>query len=168
MARILIICAALVMSAAAHARDLEQTYKKTFFAIGKNKFTAYLADDSDKREEGLMFIKSMPPEVGMLFIFDEEQPLAFWMKNTLIPLDVGFFDKKGVLVDLQEMKVAASLMRVDIPSYKSRKPAMFALEMNSGWFAKHKIKLGARLEIKGEIAAEVLSPQLSGLKSARH
>lgn len=168
MARILIAAFTLMIGAFAHARDLDQTYKKTRFAIGKNEFTAYLADDSKKREEGLMFIKSMPPEDGMLFIFDEEQPLAFWMKNTLIPLSIGFFDKNGVLIDIQEMKVVESLMRIDIPSYKSRKPAMFALEMNTGWFAKHQIKTGARLEIGSATAAKALPSQLSRLKSARH
>ncbi|NJL23984.1 MAG: hypothetical protein HC902_01530, partial [Calothrix sp. SM1_5_4] len=117
------------------ARDLDKFYEKTAFKIGAVKFEAYVADDESKRAQGLMFIKEMAPDTGMLFVFEREQSLGFWMKNTLIPLAIGFFDRDGVLIEVQEMKVASSLMTLDVPSYRSRAPALFALEMNSGWFA---------------------------------
>jgi uncharacterized protein len=83
----------------------------------------------------------------MLFIFDSELPLSFWMKNTYIDLSIGFFDKNRTLVDVQEMKRTYS-MTVNFPSYVTKKPAQYALEMNSGWFSANKVKLGSRFEIK--------------------
>jgi uncharacterized membrane protein (UPF0127 family) len=96
----------------------------------------------------------------MIFVFEKEEPLGFWMKNTLIPLSIGFFNAKGELVDVQEMKVAGSLVAVDIPSYKSRRPALFALEMNRGWFEKHKIKKGVQLELRSQPASPALKKKL--------
>jgi uncharacterized membrane protein (UPF0127 family) len=75
------------------------------------------------------------------------------MKNTLIPLSIAFADADARIVDIQEMAVAGSLMSVEVPTYRSAAPAQFALEMNKGWYARHKIRTGQRLEL------------LSGVKS---
>lgn len=151
MARILAITALLISFTSALAdagkptRDLDGQYKKSKFTIGAQAFEAYVADDDAKRAEGLMYVTQLPADTGMLFIFDNEQPLSFWMKNTLIPLSIGFLDSKGVLVDVQEMTPAQSMVQVTVPTYHSRKPARFALEMNKGWFKQHKISTGAKL-----------------------
>ena len=87
MARILI---ALFISFFASARDLDKLYEKAAFKLGTSKFEAYIADDESKREQGLMFIEKMPENTGMLFVFDSERPLGFWMKNTFIPLSIAF------------------------------------------------------------------------------
>lgn len=158
----------LISSFAAGARNLDKLYKKADFKIGENKFTAYIADDEKGREDGLMFIKKIPDDTGMLFVFERERPLAFWMKNTLIPLAIGFFDHGGVLIDIQEMKVANSIMELSPPSYPSKGPAAFALEMNAGWFSKHKIKTGSRLERLAKSPSKLLDENLPLQKSARH
>ena len=64
-------------------------------AHGPVRFTAEIADTDRKREVGLMFRKSMGPNQGMLFDFKTTQPVAFWMKNTLIPLDMLFITADG-------------------------------------------------------------------------
>jgi uncharacterized membrane protein (UPF0127 family) len=92
-----------------------------------------------------MFRKSMPENDGMLFIFSQEDTRYFWMKNTYIDLSIGYFDKEKALIDIQEMK-ATSMMETRPPSYPSAKPAMYALEMNKGWFAKNKVKLGEKFQ----------------------
>jgi len=163
MARLLMFSIFLISifgASASHARDLDKLYEKAKFRLGKKEFTAYIADDDQKRAQGLMFVEKMDADTGMLFIFEREQTLGFWMKNTLIPLNIGFFDSKGKLVDVQEMKVAGSLVAKDVPSYQSRKPAVFALEMNSGWFGKHKIKIGAQLELRSQPASPLLKEKL--------
>ncbi|MGZ3721677.1 MAG: DUF192 domain-containing protein [Bdellovibrionales bacterium] len=153
---------------AVHARDLNKLYSKADFKIGTQKFSAYVADDEERRAQGLMFIEKMPENTGMLFVFEDERVLGFWMKNTLIPLSIGFFDAKGVLIDIQEMKVAASIMEVSPPSYKSNGAAAFALEMNTGWFAKHGIKTGSHLVRLTKSNSTLLNEKLPLPKSTRH
>lgn len=160
MARILILATSLFLSANAFARNLDAHYEKAPFKIGKAKFIAYIADTDQKRAEGLMFVEKLGDNSGMLFVFEDSEIRHFWMKNTLLPLSIGFFDKKGALVDVQEMSVSNSLMSNEVPSYQSKAPAVFALEMNSGWFTKHKIKAGARIEIAGAAKSALLRRQL--------
>jgi len=72
---------------------------------GSARFTVEIADDAAERAQGLMFRESLDPSAGMLFIYDRPQPAAFWMKNTLIPLDILFFDASGRLTGFHENAV---------------------------------------------------------------
>ena len=157
MAKILVF---LFLAVSAWARDLDKLYAKANFELGGHKIDAYIADTGDKRAQGLMFIEKIAADRGMLFVFEKEEPLGFWMKNTLIPLSIGFFDAHGNLIDVQEMKIANSLMDLDPPTYQSRGPAAFALEMNTGWFAKHNVAKGTRLTLKSKSAQPLLSKRL--------
>lgn len=159
MARILIALTLALSSWAAPARDLDKLYEKTKMRVGSKTIDAYIADDDLGREHGLMYVTSLPENTGMLFVFESERPLGFWMKNTLIPLAIGFFDKTGKLVDIQEMEVA-SAMDLQPPSYRSRSSARFALEMNKAWFAKNKIKVGDRLKLSGPVKSPLLKSAL--------
>lgn len=82
----------------------------------------------------------------MLFVYDKQQVLSFWMKNTFIPLSIGFFDRNKKLVDIQDMEPMKSIMQEPQISYQSKFPAKYALEMNKGWFKKNQIKLGTRFK----------------------
>jgi hypothetical protein len=151
----------LIVAAEASARDLDQLYERVSFKLSGQTLQLYIADDDTRREQGLMYIEKLPENTGMLFVFDDERQLAFWMKNTLLPLAIGFFDHTGKLVDIQEMSVASSMMSTDIPTYSSRAPAQLALEMNREWFARHKIKVGSRLELSGKAKSTLLTSLLS-------
>ena len=122
-------------------------FRKTEIQVGKSKVVVEIAETDSERSLGLMHRKSLAAGYGMLFIFETEKPLNFWMKNTFIPLSIGFFDKNKVLVDIQDMKPVVSSTQTDIPSYESKKPAQYALEVNKGWFKKNKVKIGDRLKI---------------------
>jgi uncharacterized membrane protein (UPF0127 family) len=111
--------------------------------------TAEIADTEDARERGLMYRTSMPAQDGMLFVFDVAQPMAFWMKNTLIPLSIGYFDEKKKLIESYEMTPAV-VGEVHPKTYPSGRAALYALEMNKGWFAKHHVKEGAELKFLGK------------------
>jgi uncharacterized membrane protein (UPF0127 family) len=88
-------------------------------------------------ERGLMFTEHLPPDEGMLFVFDREKILHFWMKNTPIPLSVAFIDKRGRILEIQEMRPLDEQV-----SYTSRQPAIYALEMNAGWFQEQGVEVG--------------------------
>lgn len=115
-------------------------------SIGGVTVTVEIADSPDSRERGLMYRKSMPAQEGMLFIFEEPQPMAFWMKNTLIPLSIGYFSAGKKLINIYEMSPAV-VGEMHPKTYPSGGDALYALEMNKGWFDKHHIKPGAELHI---------------------
>ncbi len=87
-----------------------------------------------------MYRDSLPENHGMLFVFDREQPLAFWMKNTKIPLSIAFLNKDFVIVDIQDMEPFSEKTHI------SAVPAMYALEVNQGFFRKHGIEVGDTLK----------------------
>lgn len=115
--------------------------------LGAQEIRVEVAEAEDHRARGLMYRRTLAANQGMLFVFDEEALQTFWMKNTLIPLSIGFFDRNLKLVDVQEMVPPSTFMALDLPRYTSQKPALLALEMNRQWFKRHKIPLGAKLEL---------------------
>ena len=94
--------------------------------VGNDKFTLEVADDDASRETGLMNRDSMGARHGMLFVFDREQPLNFWMKDTRIPLDILFLDGRGRVVSIKTMKP------FDLTPVPSDGMARFAIELNAG------------------------------------
>lgn len=139
-------CLALSLWTTAYAKEVpEVSFEQSQIKVGSKNVTVELAKSPAQHEHGLMFRKSLPTDTGMLFIFGDEEVRYFWMKNTIIDLSIGYFDKNKVLVDTQEM-AATSMMDEHPPAYPSAKPAMYALEMTKGWFAKNKIKLGQKFE----------------------
>ncbi len=123
----------------------EIKFEKAKFILGRKNLQLEVADSNEKREHGLMNRRHLGENEGMIFIFDEEQTLSFWMKNTLIPLDIGYFDQSKTLIDIQNMQ-PASPMEVRPKSYPSKKPAKYAIEMSENWFRKNRIKIGAKFK----------------------
>ncbi len=103
----------------------------------EHTFMAELADTLQSRTIGLMFRKSMPEDSGMLFVFDKEEPRSFWMKNTLIPLDMVFIRRDGVIDSIQ-----ANAIPYDERPVSSAGPAICVLEINGGRAAALGIKKG--------------------------
>lgn len=98
-----------------------------------------VASTPDTRARGLMYRDHLPENRGMLFIYPNEAPLGFWMKDTRIPLSIAYADRHGTIVRIADM-TPFSLDRVP-----SLYPAMYALEMNQGWFEQRGIERGARI-----------------------
>ncbi len=98
-------------------------------------FDVEIAKDSKKRAEGLMFRESMPSNKGMLFKFEDDKVRIFWMKNTLISLDIMFIDKEGRIKKIHKMASPESLMPIS-----SDIPVSYVLEINGGLTDKLKIK----------------------------
>jgi len=105
-----------------------------------------LALTDEERQLGLMFRDTLPSDDGMLFIFDADGPLEFWMKNTFIPLDFVWLSAAGEVVGV----------RANVPpcrsdpcaSYGSGKPARAVLEVNAGFAAAHGMRPGEQLKFQ--------------------
>ena len=115
--------------------------------VGICEFRLELANNIEERGKGLMHRTSMPLDQGMLFVFDLEDVLNFWMKNTLIPLDIVFFDRTLRVVDVQSMIPEHEIVPALLPFYTSAAPAKFALEVNAGVASNCSIKLGSTMKL---------------------
>jgi uncharacterized membrane protein (UPF0127 family) len=105
---------------------------------GMHLVRAQVAQTALQRQVGLMYRQQMPPNEGMLFVFEEPSPQCFWMRNTLLPLAIAFIADDGTVVNVDEMKPQTD------DSHCSAKPVRYVLEMNQGWFSKRGIKAGFR------------------------
>jgi len=116
--------------------------------IGNKSFTLEVADNDRDRKYGLMRRDSMPADHGMIFAFDREAPLSFYMKNTRIPLDILYLDHAGKIVSIKQMKP------YDESSVRSDEPAQFAIELNKGTADAVGAKVGANLSIPSTLRAK--------------
>ena len=107
---------------------------------GSVRFNVDIADDDEERGRGLMFVESMGRFNGMLFIYDAPSTVAFWMKNTLIPLDMIFLDPRGVVQKVHENAVPGSLET--IPGGDN---ILAVLEVNGGLSSKLGLVEGAQM-----------------------
>lgn len=105
-------------------------------AIKGHKLVAEIAATDATRTTGLMNRFSLQPDHGMLFVFSEPQPLAFWMKNTYVPLSIAFIGADGRIVNIDDMAPRTE------NTHPSRGLALYALEMKKGWFAERGIGPG--------------------------
>jgi uncharacterized membrane protein (UPF0127 family) len=134
---LLILLTALAAFPAA-AQQPQQLQMVTLTA-GMHNVHAQLAASPDQRQVGLMYRREMPPNEGMLFVFEDASRQCFWMRNTPLPLTIAFLADDGTIVNLADMKPMSE------DSHCSSKPVRYALEMNAGWFAKRGIGPGFRL-----------------------
>jgi uncharacterized membrane protein (UPF0127 family) len=100
-------------------------------AQGSKVIRAQVADTPERREIGLMYRKQMADDEGMIFDFQEPQSLAFWMRNTLIPLDIIFIDERGRVIN-----IVANARPMDETPLPSSAPALAVLEINGGLASK--------------------------------
>ena len=120
--------------------------------IAGQRYAVELADDDAERARGLMFRDAMPADHGMLFIHDRQEPQAYWMKNTRIPLDILYFDSGRRLVS-QQRDVPPCSAGDRCPPYPSRGPARYVLELNAGQAARLGLEDGAELRFGPGIPA---------------
>lgn len=109
--------------------------------IGETTISVELAVSKEEQNRGLMYRREMPENNGMLFIFSSPTQMAFWMKNTYIPLDIAYIDSDGSILEIYAMYPQST------NSVMSRnRNILYALEMNQGWFAKNKITPGTKID----------------------
>jgi len=113
-------------------RFIERKTRKVIFSAAIE-----IALSPAAQEKGLMYRKSMPDSAGMLFVFDVSEPLAFWMRNTIIPLDIFYADSAKQIV-----KIINNARPYSEEQLHSIKPAMYVVEMNAGFAGKHGLREG--------------------------
>lgn len=109
--------------------------------FGADTVVAELANTSALRQRGLMYRDDVPAGTGMLFVFTDSEVRSFWMQNTYVSLDIAFMDTELRVVDIQQMEARTE------DFHESRAPAMYALEVQKGWFAAHNIQIGAQARL---------------------
>lgn len=108
--------------------------------VGTNQVSAEIASTLDQIRTGMMFRTNMAEMEGMLFVFPQPQQVAFYMKNTLIPLSCAYIDSEGTILETFEMQ---PLNETAIPSQSTQ--VQYVLEMNKGWFDRHNIRPGVAI-----------------------
>lgn len=108
-------------------------------SINNIPLSVELAITGQQRYMGLSFRESMPDGAGMLFVYPAERALTFTMRNTLIPLSIAFISSDMVINEIHDMNVGPGQL------FDSEQVAMFALEVNQGWFKENDIKPGDRI-----------------------
>jgi uncharacterized protein len=107
--------------------------------IGSHPIHAELANTPESRNTGLMQRDYLCTDCGMLFIFPKADRHKFWMKNTLIPLSIAFISASGSIINIAEMQPNTTEIHI------TQEDALYALEMNKGWFENNGIKSGDQM-----------------------
>ena len=129
--------------------DLETIDKSHLsIKIDKHLLRVEIANTQHLRSKGLMHRTKLGIDEGMIFIFPNSRKVSFWMKNTLIPLDIAYFTSHGRLVEVMTM-----VPDDGVKSYPSSEKILYAIETNAGWFQQHKIEQGAILYLPRKISA---------------
>ena len=144
---ILVLCSPAVMA----DDELDARFGKGVLIIVASKhacyrFDVYLALTNAQRARGLMFVKEMPATTGMLFIYDRDDILSMWMKNTYIPLDMVFARADGTVAS-----VARETEPLSLRSVASDEPVRFVLELNAGTAQRLNIDEASYLEWERDI-----------------
>ncbi|PJZ55471.1 DUF192 domain-containing protein [Leptospira barantonii] len=134
----------LAISHNVSARDLE----KITIYVDEHPLIVEVVNTQADRAKGLMFRKNLGENEGMLFVFSAPEYLSFWMKNTWIPLSIAYFNRDRRITDIHDMKPNQTT-----ELYHSSEKALYALEVNQGWFAKRKIGKYGTLKIPDRIKA---------------
>jgi uncharacterized protein len=120
--------------------------------LAGERYIVEIADDDAERSQGLMFRDAMASDRGMLFVHDRQERLAYWMKNTRIPLDILYFDEQRKLVS-QQRDIPPCSMGDRCPPYPSKAPARYVLELNAGQAARLGLEDGMELHFGPAIPA---------------
>lgn len=116
--------------------------------IKKNEIDVEVSSNDSSRALGLMHRVMLPENSGMLFVFPASEYRSFWMKNTYIPLSIAYIDKDDRILEIKDM------IPHDAVSVSSSKPAVYALEMNIGWFERNSIVPGDKVSGIAQLQCE--------------
>lgn len=117
----------------------------------KTKMKVWVMDVEAKRQEGMMFVRDADwtESQGMIFVFSDEMPLRFWMKNTYVPLDIAYIDQDGVITTTYTMNAFDTTT-----DFSTKRDSMYALEVKAGLWKKLGVKAGDKVVIPKTVKAK--------------
>jgi hypothetical protein len=121
---------------------------------GPTEVTLEIANTPKEREIGLMHRESMNKNRGMVFVFPGSDYRSFWMKNTLIPLDIIFVKQNGEIVNIEHATPEPNASDDELTRYTSDEPVKYVVEMNAGFSEQNSIEAGDNIEFAGLETAE--------------
>jgi len=110
---------------------------------GRIAVMAEIASSPGQREQGLMYRKELKDGNGMIFVFERDEMMSFWMKNTLVPLSIAYIAQDGRILEIYDMQPG------NLNPVRSSRSARYALEVPQGWFDRAGIAPGDRLDVSG-------------------
>ena len=128
------------------SNPLEQNSTQIYFQ--DHSFSVEIADTPEERERGLMFREELGENEGMLFVYEEESPRSFWMKNTLIPLDIIFLDSNMEVINIEKADPELNTSDPNLESYDSESPARYVLEINQNRSEEIGLEKGDELSLR--------------------
>lgn len=145
MSLLRLLLLALAANAAIADDELATAFNKDVLIIVASqhacyRFDIYLALNHEQQRRGLMHVRSLPQNAGMLFVYEDEAIHSMWMKNTFIPLDIAFARADGTIANIVRQTEPQSLK-----SIRSAEPVSYVLELNAGVSARLHIDQGSRL-----------------------
>jgi hypothetical protein len=142
LAALVTACAGTLASAPALFPSLDQARVTVTTASGEHEFAVWIAADERSREQGLMYVRELPPDRGMLFLFERPQPIAFWMKDTYLSLDIVFIDPAG-----RVLNVAADAKPLSLAPIRSSGDGLAVLEVVAGTARRIGLEPGDRISL---------------------
>ena len=121
---------------------LSETKECQQLVINHNDYCFEVAETTREKRKGLMYRKYLEANSGMIFVWRNPKERCMWMKNTSIPLDIGFFDENGILLQTEQ------LVPFSTKSVCSNFGAKYALEVNRGWFLRENIAISSKITFK--------------------
>ena len=110
---------------------------KATLTLGTNSLSAQIAADDPSRERGLMSRTNLAKNEAMVFVFPQPRPVAFWMKDTPVPLSIAYVGPSGRIFEIHDLK---PFDETPVPS--ASQAVTYAIEVPQGWFAKHGVMAG--------------------------
>jgi uncharacterized membrane protein (UPF0127 family) len=147
---ILLLLAPVVLTGLAGCQPAKESLppaeSQTYFpiSVGGHVLQLQLALNPAEQQKGLMHRDRLPEDHGMLFLFDQPDQRSFWMRNTRIPLDIGYFDASGQLVEVYPL-----FPHDENPVPSKSREILIAVETNRGWYAAHGVQAGASIDLVG-------------------
>ncbi len=144
MMRYLLLALFLFFGKTVAQLPLYETHYDNRISIGERQFAGEIADTLPAMQKGMMYRPEIRDDQAMLFVYPRPQRLTFWMKNTLIPLDMLFFDEQGILLEIKQNVPPCT--KTPCPVYPSRHDSVkYVVELNGGASQRLAIRVGDRL-----------------------
>ena len=125
--------------------DQPQRLPTATIRVGQVSLVVEVADEEPERQKGMMFRRRVADDEAMLFVFEREANVHFWMKNTPVDLDIAYIASDGTITQIERLTAH------NLDAVYSREPVRFALEVPAGWFARHGVGAGTEVAIPPEV-----------------